>query len=308
MKLNPSKSLSQIAELVNAKFIGKPDHPVTGINEINRVEKGDLVFVDHPKYYDKALSSAANTILINKEVECPKGKALIISDDPFRDYIKLISHFYREIFPAAAISGTAQIGEDTRIGPGAVIGNNVSIGKDCTIYPNVVIYDNCTIGNNVIIHAGTVIGSHGFYYKKRTDRYDKLISCGNVIIHDNVEIGACCTIDKGVSASTIIGEGSKLDNQVHVGHDTIIGKMCLMAAQVGISGACTIEDGVTLWGQVGVPSKVTIGKNAVFLGQSGPARSVEGDKTYFGSPSVEASEKMRELVYVKRLKELFEKK
>jgi UDP-3-O-[3-hydroxymyristoyl] glucosamine N-acyltransferase len=307
MKLTPPRKLSELAALLDAKYKGEASHPVTGINEINKTEAGDLVFVDHPKYYDKALSSAATTIIINKEVECPAGKALILSDDPFRDYNKLVAHFYRETFPAAAVSPAAVIGEDTMIGPGVTIGSNVTIGRNCMIYPNVVIYDNCVIGNHVIIHAGSVIGSPGFYYKKRTDQYERLLSCGRVIIHDHVELGACCTIDKGVSGDTVIGEGSKLDNQVHIGHDTVVGRMCLFAAQVGVSGACVIEDGVTLWGQVGVPSKVRIGKNAVLLGQSAPAKSVEGGKTYLGSPAGDASEKMRELVYIKRLKELFEK-
>ncbi|HEY6160298.1 MAG TPA: UDP-3-O-(3-hydroxymyristoyl)glucosamine N-acyltransferase [Bacteroidia bacterium] len=308
MKLDPPRSLKELASIINAEYTGDKDHRVSGINEINKVEKGDLVFVDHPKYYDKALNSAATTIIINKKVECPSGKALIISDDPFRDYNKLVSHFYRESFSAKHISDKAIIGEDTILHPGVYIADNVHIGKNCLIYPNVVIYDNCVIGDNVIIHANTVLGGHGFYYKKRADRFDKMISCGRLVIEDDVEIGGGCTIDKGVSGDTVIGRGSKLDNQVHIGHDTTIGKMCLIAGQVGIAGACVIEDGVTLWGQVGIPSKIHVGRNAVFLGQSAPAKSVEGGKTYLGSPSGEAREKMREMFYLQRLHELFEKK
>ena len=307
MKLTPPQKLKDIAAIINCKFEGNAEHLITGLNEINVVEKGDLVFVDHPKYYDKALASAATTIIINKKVECPKGKALIISDDPFRDYNNLVRHFYKETFSLKHISDTSKVGEDSIIHPGVYLGNNVTIGKNCILYPNVVVYDNCVIGNNVIIHANAVIGSHGFYYKKRPHKHDKMVSAGGVVIEDDVEIGACTTIDKGVSANTIIGKGTKMDNHVQIAHDAVIGKMCLFAAHVAVAGACVIEDNVTLWGQVGIPSKLRIGAGAVFLGQSGPTKSVEGNKTYFGSPSSEAKEKMREMIYIKRLAELFNK-
>ena len=131
MKLNPPQKLKDIAAIINAKFEGDADHLITGLNEINKVEKGDIVFVDHPKYYDKALASAATTIIINKKVEAPKGKALIISDDPFRDYNNLVRHFYKEIFSLKHISDTSKIGEDSIIHPGVYLGSNVTIGKNC---------------------------------------------------------------------------------------------------------------------------------------------------------------------------------
>jgi UDP-3-O-[3-hydroxymyristoyl] glucosamine N-acyltransferase len=207
------------------------------------------------------------------------------------------------------ISKSATIGEGTVIQPGAFIGNHVSIGKNCLIHSNVSIYDHCVIGNECVIHANSVIGGDAFYFKKYPGSgYTKMHSCGNVIIHDRVEIGACCTIDRGVSGDTVIGEGSKLDNHIHVGHDTVIGKNCLFAAQVGIAGVTKIEDDVILWGQSGVNKDLIVGKGAVVYAQSGVLSSVEGGKTYFGTPAVEAREKMKEIVYVKRLKELFVKK
>ena len=175
------------------------------------------------------------------------------------------------------------------------------------LHPNVVIYDNCYIGNNVIIHANTVIGADAFYYKKRTTFFDKMISCGRVIIEDDVEIGAMCTIDKGVSGDTVIGAGTKLDNHVQIGHDTQVGKMCLMASHVGVAGVVTIEDGVTLWGQVGVRSDVHIGKGAVILAQSGLAENIEAGKTYFGTPAGEARAKMKEVAALKMLPDLIKK-
>jgi UDP-3-O-[3-hydroxymyristoyl] glucosamine N-acyltransferase len=308
MKLPQVKTLKEIAGLINAEFLGNPNHLVSGINEIHKVETGDLTFVDHPKYYDKALQSAATTILINKkDIACPEGKALIFSDDPFRDYNFLTRNFNYSSPSLNNISPTAEIGEGTIILPGAYIGNHCKIGKGCIIHPNVVVYDHCEIGDNVTVHANTVIGADAFYFKRRPEGYDKMFSCGRVIIGDNVEIGASCTIDKGVSADTIIGKGTKMDNQVHVGHDTVIGQNCLFAAQVGIAGVVTIEDDVILWGQVGVQKDLTIGKGAVVLGQSGVPKSLEGGKVYFGSPTRDAREKMKELALIKSLPSIIEK-
>jgi UDP-3-O-[3-hydroxymyristoyl] glucosamine N-acyltransferase len=306
MKLAQAQSLKRISELINAKYLGSPDFQITGINEIHNVEKGDLTFVDHPKYYDKALQSKATTIIINKEVACPDGKAIIISDDPFRDYVYLCKHF--RTFQAATkfISDSAKIGSGTIIQPGTFVGENVEIGKNCLIHSNVNIYDHTIIGDNVVIHAGSVLGADAFYFKKRPTGYDKMYSCGRVVIEDDVEIGALCTIDKGVSADTRIGKGTKLDNQIHIGHDTVVGKNCLMAAQVGVAGVVVIEDDVTLWGQVGVQKDLTIGKGAIVLGQSGVGKSIEGNKTYFGSPVQDARHKMKEIAYLKRINELFE--
>lgn len=307
MKLPQVHQLKDIAAIINCEFVGAPNHSVSGLNEIHMVEAGDIVFVDHPKYYDKALHSNATTILINKKIECPQGKALLISDDPFRDYNKLVLHFSPIAYSLQPISNTAKIGVNTVIMPGVYLGNNVTIGDNCVIHPNVVIYDNCHIRNNVTIHAGTVIGADAFYYKKRPDRFDKLISCGRVIIEDNVDIGALCTIDKGVSGDTIIGEGTKLDNHVQIGHDTVVGKMCLMASHVGVAGVVKIGDGATLWGQAGVRSDVTIGKGAILLAQTGVAESVPDGKTYFGTPAGDARTKMREIAALKSLPEIVKK-
>ena len=167
------------------------------------------------------------------------------------------------------------------------------------IHPNVTIYDNTIIGKNVCIHANTVLGADAFYYKKRLSGFDKLISCGRVVIEDNVDLGASCTIDRGVTGDTTIKEGTKIDNQVHVGHDTIIGKKCLIASQTGIAGCVIIEDEVTIWGQVGTNSGITIGKGAIILGQTGVTKSVAGEKTYFGTPIAESREKLKEMASIR---------
>jgi UDP-3-O-[3-hydroxymyristoyl] glucosamine N-acyltransferase len=300
MKFKNPHSLQNIATLLNIEFVGNANFEILGINEIHVVEKGDIVFVDHPKYYEKALNSAATTILINKKVACPEGKALLISDDPFRDFNKITKYFNPFIASKESISESATIGEGTVIQPNVFVGNNVKIGKNCLIHPNVTIYDQTIIGNNVTIHANTVLGADAFYYKKRPEGYDKLISGGRVVIEDNVDLGASCTIDRGVSGDTTIKKGTKIDNQVHVGHDTIIGEKCLIASQTGIAGCVIIEDEVTIWGQVGTNSGITIGKGAIILGQTGVTKSVAGGKPYFGTPISESREKLREMAEIKQ--------
>ena len=304
MKFSKIHTLKEIASILNCKYVGNDNFPVQGMNEIHVVTPGDIVFVDHPKYYDKALQSAATVVLINKEVDSPEGKALLISDDPFRDFNTLTKHFRPFQATNSSISVSAEIGEGTVIQPNCFIGNNVVIGKNCILHSNVSIYDNCVIGDNVIIQAGAILGADAFYYKKRPEGYDQLLSGGRVVIENNVGIGALCTIDKGVTGDTTIGEGSKIDNQVHVGHDTIIGKNCLIAAQTGIAGCVIIQDDVTIWGQVGTTSGITIGAKAVILGQTGVTKSIEGGKSYFGTPIQESREKLKQLANIKRLPEL----
>ena len=310
MQFEQPVPISTIAQLIGAEVMGNNNGLATGINELHKVAAGDLAFVDHPKYYDACINSAASFIIINKAAAIPEGKALLIVDEPFEAYLKIVN-FYRPFTPSMKmLSDSAIVGEETVIMPGAYIGNQVQIGNHCIIYPNVTILDHCIIGDYVIIQAGSIIGSDAFYYNKKTNRdihYKRMTSCGRVVIEDGVEIGANCTIDRGVSADTTIGAGTKMDNLVHIGHDTSIGKNCLFAAQVGIAGATTIEDNVILWGQVGVSKTLTIGKNAIVYAQSGVKDSIAGDKVYFGSPVEDAREKMKEFVWIKRIPQLWEK-
>src|SRR6187551_780008 len=297
MRLDKPVPVKWIADFIGAEIAGNINASATGVNEIHKVEKGDIVFVDHPKYYDTCINSAATIIIINKKADIPDGKTLLIVSDPFEAYLKLVNHF-RPLTPSSKnISDSASIGQNTVIMPNSFIGNHVSIGNDCIIHPNVCILDHCVIGNNVIIQAGTVIGSDAFYYNKKTNRdihYKKMLSCGRVIIEDFVEIGANCTIDRGVTGDTVIGAGTKIDNLVHIGHDTRVGKNCLFAAQVAIAGATNIQDEVILWGQVGVNKTLDIGKGAEVFAQSGVGYNLPGGKKYFGSPADDAMNKKKE--------------
>jgi len=306
LKFPQKHSLEQIATILGVEYVGAADFPVLGMNEIHVVEPGDIVFVDHPKYYDKALASAATVVLINKKVACPEGKALLISKDPFSDFNKLTKFFKPFKKAASSIATTAVIGEGTIIQPNCFIGHNVKVGRDCLIHANVTIYDNAIIGDGVTIHSGTVLGADAFYYKKRETGFDKLLSGGRVVIEDHVDLGALCTIDKGVTGDTTIGQGSKLDNQVHVGHDTQIGKRVLIAAQSGIAGCVVIEDDVVIWGQVGIASGITIKEKAVIFAQSGVGRTLEGGKSYLGTPAEDSKKKFRELASIRQIPYILE--
>ena len=299
MKFQSPQSLKTIAELINAKFVGDENFQVFGTNEIHRVKAGEIVFVNHPKYYDKALFSEATIVLIDKEVDCPEGKALLISDDPFRDFNKINEH-YQGIQTFETTGQNAVIGKNCKIHPSVVIGNDVKIGDNCMIFPNVVIGDRTEIGNNCVIQSGTVLGGDAFYYNKNAEGFRKMLSVGNVIIENNVEIGNLCTIDRGVTDSTIIGAGSILDNQIQIGHDTVIGKKVLIASQTGIAGCCFIEDEVTIWGQVGIASGVTIESGTVLLAKCGVNRNLKKG-TYFGPIAEEFRSYLKKEVKLKNL-------
>ena len=305
MKLERTYTLEEICKLIDCKYIGQANHGITGINEIHVVVPGDIVFVDHPKYYNKALASAATTIIIDKEVECPEGKALILSDKPFDTFNFLTNHFKPLRSPHS--QENQFIHPSAIIYPNVFIGNNVKIGKNCRIFPGVSIMDNTTIGDNVIIGSNSVIGHFAFYYKRKPEGYDRMHTCGGIEIESEVEIGALCTIDAGVTGITKIGRGTKIDNQVHIGHDSVIGKDCLLAAGVGLAGCVKIEDKVILWGQVGCASDIVIGEGAIVLAQSGISKSLEGGKTYFGSPCGEVKEKFKEMAAIRQLPDIIRK-
>ncbi|MCX6180684.1 MAG: UDP-3-O-(3-hydroxymyristoyl)glucosamine N-acyltransferase [Bacteroidetes bacterium] len=307
MKFPKPLTLSEVAAFLSCRYLGDANLPALGMNEIHKVERGDISFVDHPKYYEKCLNSSASIVIINKEVACPEGKGLIISEDPFGDFNRLGKKYSPFVSSLKAVSDSSSIGEGSIIQPNVFIGNNVKIGKNCLIHSNVSIYDNTVIGDNVVIQANTVLGSDAFYFKNRGTHREKLLSTGYVEIANDVEIGAGCTIDKGVSGVTYIGRGTKIDNLVQIGHDTEVGEMCLFAAQVGIAGCVKVGKNVILWGQVGVASGVEIGEGAVVLGQSGVGKDLEGGKTYAGTLAQDARTHWKEKVLLKQLPDMIKK-
>lgn len=308
MKLPEPISISTIANYIKAELIGDTDIMVTGINEIHKVEQGDITFSDLPKYFQKSLNSAATVIILNEEVPCPPNKAILIHPEPFQAYDSLVKRF-RPFRPlTAAISESATIGAGTIIEPNVVIGNDVVIGENCHIQANAYIGDYTVIGNEVTIQAGAIIASDAFYCKKYPTHYQKWTTGGRVVIEDHVEIGAGCTINRGVSGDTIIGEGTKFDCLIHIGHDAVIGKNCLFAAQVGVGGNTVIEDDVVLYGQVGIAQNLRIGKGAIVMAKSGVSKNLESGKAYFGYPASEAKDKYRELAALRFLPQLVKEK
>ncbi len=287
--------------------MGPEDFPVSGMNEIHMVEEGDITFVDLDKYYQKALESKASVILIDKEVECPKGKCLIITSDPLANFNRLTRHFKPFLPSSAMVSPTAQIGEGTIVQPGAFIGNHVRIGKNCIIHANVTINDYTIIGDNTVIQSGAVIGGDACYFQRtKSGIFRKFESSGRVILGNDVEIGALTAVDRGVSGDTIVGDGTKMDNFVQIGHDTHIGKHCLIGAHSAIAGVSTLEDYVTLWASVLINKDLVIGKGAVILATSAVDKSLEGGKVYFGCPAVEARNKWKEMAAIRALPSLIE--
>jgi UDP-3-O-[3-hydroxymyristoyl] glucosamine N-acyltransferase len=247
-------------------------------------------------------------LLLNAPAECPPGKVILIVENPFEAYDSLIQE-YRPFEPLReAISAKAEIHPSAIIEPGVIIAANVRIGANSYIQANAYIGEYTTIGENCVIGPGALIGPDAFYFKKLPDgSFKKWRSGGRVLIEDRVDIGAGCTIAKGVSGDTIIGAGSKLDCQIHIGHGAVIGKNCLFAGQVGIGGKTVVEDNVVLYGQVGVAQALHIGQGAVVTAKSGVSKDLDGGKAYFGIPAEEARGKYRELAALRQLPELLKK-
>ena len=303
MKFDKPIPIQKIADRLKAEIIGDNTLNALGINEIHHVKAGDITFSDVKKYFEKALNSAATFIILNEKPDSiPEGKVVLIHPQPFEAYDSLVRQ-QRPFDPLSIeVADSAAIHPNVILEPNVVIGNHVRIGSGSYIQANAVIHDFTVIGKNVTIGAGTLIGTDAFYFKRNTEGYKKWRSGGCVVIEDNVDIGAGCTINKGVSSDTIIGEGTKIDCQVHIGHDAQIGKNCLIAAQVGISGNTVVEDEVVIYGQVGIAQNLRIGKKAVILAKSGVSKDLAGDKTYFGYPAQEVRDAYKELALLRQLR------
>ncbi len=308
MKLHIPIPVKELAKRFNMKLIGNETQLIYGINEIHKVEEGDLTFVDAEKYYSKSIHSAATVILINKETEVPAGKTLLVADEPFEIYNQLVLEFRPVIPQTKAISDTAVVHPTAIIEPNVVLGHHVVIGAHSYIQSNTVIGEFTVIGDHVKIQPGVIIGSDAFYYKKTAQGYKKWRSGGRVIIYDHVDIGSGCTINKGVSGDTIIGEGTKIDCQVQIGHGVVIGKHCLIASQVGIAGKTIIGDHCVFYGQVGITQNLLIGDHVTVLAKSGVGKNLESGKTYFGIPCEEARLKLKEMAALRILAEQYQKK
>jgi len=307
MKFSEPIPVKKIAANYGLKIIGDDSLLASGINEIHKVENGDITFSDVKKYFRKSLESAATIIILNEVADCPPGKVILLADEPFKVYNDIVTK-HRPLRPLSSkVAITANVHPSARVEPGVVIGPNVRIGKYAHIQANTVIMEHTIIGDHVTIQPGSIIGSDAFYYKRGADGHKKWRSGGRVIIEDHVEIGALNTINKGVSGDTIIGEGTKLDCQVHIGHGAVIGKRCLLAAGVLVAGKAIIGNDVVLYGAVGVVQAIKIEDNVTVLAKTLVNKNLEKGKTYNGLPASESTQRNREIIALKNLPDFMKK-
>lgn len=326
--------LEQIAKLVNGKIInGDKNRLISHIASFKEAKEGDITFISDKKELKKIPTNqiSASCILVSEDIEtisCPK----IIVDNPKLAFAKLLEIFFpppptppQGIHPSAVIGKDVEIGKEVSIGayciisdgvkikdnvilyPFTFMGNDAVIGENSVVYPQVVIYDKVKIGKDVIIHSGSVIGSDGFGYVKTADKHYKIPQKGNVVIEDKVEIGAGVTIDRATLGATTIGEGTKIDNLVHVGHNVKIGKNCIIVAQVGISGSVTIEDNVIIAGQAGVSEHVLIKENTIVASRAGVIKDIGPNQIVSGFPARPHHQEMKIKVLTQKLPQLVNK-
>ena len=324
--------LKELGEKLGCRLVGNPDIEITGISEIQTAQEGDLTFFTNPRYRKFLETTKASAVIVEKEIP-ELTIAQLVCPEAYAAFAKALRLFYSEALPEpgisekASISPSAELGKDCYIGDFATIGDNTKIGNGVKIFPGVYIGSNCEIGDNTIIfpnvtlysgtrigrfvriHAGTVIGSDGFGYafSKKERKIYKVPQTGGVVIEDFVEIGANTTIDRGTIGDTVIGEGTKIDNLVQVGHNVKIGKYCFIVSQVGISGSTKIGDFVTLAGKVGVAGHIEITSNVTVAAKSGITKSIKEPGTYAGFPAKPYREWRKIQALIDRLPEIYEK-
>ncbi len=323
-------SIRQLAKLIGGRVVGNPEEKVSNLATIDKADKGDLTFIANKKYLKYLKTTKASAVIIEEPVKDSDVNQIVV-ENAYLSYAKILTYFTRQevkhtgisekayisenvkihnrekisVFPFVFVGENSEIGENVIIHPNVTIGKNVVIGKNVIIHSSVTVYDNSIIGNNVIIHSGSVIGSDGYGYAKDGDEYFKIPQIGNVIIKDNVEIGANCTIDRGAINSTVIGKGVKIDNLVHIAHNVEIGDNSAIVAQVGISGSTKVGKNVILAGQVGVAGHLKIGDNVMVGAQSGIAKDIPDNSVISGSPAVEHSKWLKWAVSYYKLPQLF---
>jgi UDP-3-O-[3-hydroxymyristoyl] glucosamine N-acyltransferase len=319
---------AQIAEQLRGEVLGDGSIPLTGFTSAERAQAGDLTFADKEAYFLAAEASAASAILVSGPFTSAK-KVLIRVPNARIAVARVLPLFFPSdeapspgIHPGANVAPSAQIDATAHIGPGCVVGARVRmgarsvliggnhIGRDCQIgddvclFPNVVLYARSQIGHRVIIHAGTVIGSDGYGYVFDEGRHRKVLQIGHVVIHDDVEIGANAAIDRGALGPTIIGQGTKIDNLVHIAHNVVIGRHCLIMGQVGFAGSTQLGDYSVIASQSGIAGHLKLGQQATVGAKSGVMRDVPDKGTVLGIPAAPDKQAKRQFIAVQQLPEM----
>ena len=321
---------AQIASFINGKIIGDETATISGVSPIESGEKGHLSFVAQERFADHIETSACSVLIVSEKLLTKDSypTTVIAVEDAYLSF-QVLMNLYNEmkgrksgieegaVFHETAkvgenvyvgaftcVSEKVKIGDDSQIYPQVFIGKNVKIGKNCIIYSGVRIYDYCVIGDHCIVHSNTVIGSDGFGFQPTKDGYQKIPQLGNVVLEDDVEIGANCTIDRGTIGSTVIGKGTKIDNLIKIAHNVKIGRNNVIAAQAGIAGSTVIGDWNQIGGQVGIVGHITIGNQVKIQAQSGVNSSAKDNEILYGSPAINASEYRRNYVHFRNFSQI----
>jgi len=324
---NAAYPLGQLAEMVQGRLIGDGRITITGVNNLEEARVGEITYVSSPEVLPKGEQSRASALIVGPAV-ATQAKPIIITEDPRLAFSKILELFAPErrlpigVDPSAHLGRGVRLGKRVAIGAGAVVGDNVVIGDDVIIHPlayvghevtigegseihpHVYLGDRVVLGKRVIIHAGTAVGSDGFGFLQTDRGHRKIPQIGTVVVDDDVEIGANCTIDRATVAVTRIGRGTKIDDSVHIAHNVVIGEHCLLCGQVGISGSVTLGNGVVLAGQVGVTDHVTIGDGVIVGGGAAVIGDIREPGVYSGIPARPHAEACRMLAGQKKVPEL----
>jgi len=326
---------AKLADLVGGRLVrGVADGEITGLNSISAAAAGEVTFLGNTRYAAALLASRATAVLVPTGFSAEVGdKAVIEVDNPTLAFSSVIRYFGPDpkpvvwgvhasalvaesavfdpqrvsIGPGAVVGEEVRLGSGTVVGPGCYLGDSVVLGGDCVLHPNVVIRERCVIGNRVIIHSGSVIGSDGFGYELQRGKHQKIDQVGIVQIDDEVEIGSCTTIDRARFGRTWIGEGTKIDNLVQIGHNCVLGKHCVIVSQTGISGSTVVGNHVTMGGQVGVAGHLDITHNVLVLAKSGVTKSIPEPGAYTGYPARPLMEGRKMMTYPGRVPELLDR-
>ena len=331
-KLSMTFSAAQIALLINGKVEGDANTTVNSFGKIEEAQNGQLAFLANPKYEEYLYSTGASIIIINETYELKQAikAALIRVPNAYSAFATLLEKYQQIVTQQlsglqqpcyiassakygdnvfigafAYLGDNVKIGNNSKIFPNVYLGDNVTVGNNSIIHPGVKIYHDCVIGSNVIIHAGTVIGSDGFGFAPQADgSFKKVPQIGNVVVEDNVEIGANTTIDRATIGSTIIKSGAKLDNLIQIAHNVEVGNFTVIAAQAGVSGSTKVGSGVMIGGQAGIVGHIQIGDGVKINAQSGVSKSIEPGKSVTGSPAYDYTSALRSQAINRKLPEL----
>lgn len=306
--------LDELAREIGAEVGGDGSVELSAVNTLEDAQAGQVSFLSNQRYTKQLETTRASAVIVSQATKTTARVPLLRTVDPYFAFQKAMvrlhghrNHPFPGVHPQAHVDPSANVGEGTIVYPGAYVGPNARIGRDCILYPNVTVYDGCVIGNRVILHAGAVIGADGYGFATHDGVHHKIPQAGNVLIEDDVEIGANSCVDRGAIGSTIIGRGTKIDDLVMIGHSVRIGPGSLVVAQVGIAGSVTVGANTTIAGQAGIAGHLHLGERVTIAAKSGVISDIPDGATVMGMPAMPASHGRRVYSVFTQLPELLER-